>query len=302
MGLKVVAVIVAVLAASLASAAYAGQTANKAGSIHLTSALAFASGATNPSAPGTGAASTDTTGSPTDSNQPSHITIATPAPEASPWSLQDRIKWLTAVLLVLVAYAGVWLGVTTLHKIERQTRYAESAAEAAAESAKAALLLAKAQEQSERPWILITPEPMPGVPDAFTIVATNRGRSPAKVVTLSEGLMFAKDESYLPPEPLYEEQDSRAPLTSMILLPGESAGIRNFRRDDVQAVCGDAEQLRRIEEWDEKLFLYGKVIYIDLRFPEEKDQHQTAWCCWYIHGRQKSGLVTAGPLQYNQHD
>ncbi len=29
--------------------------------------------------------------------------------------------------------------------------------------------------------------------------------------------------------------------------------------------------------------------------PPLKHTHQTDWCCWYIHGRQTSKLVIAGP-------
>ena len=200
-----------------------------------------------------------------------------------------------------MSYPALILAVSLLRKIERQMRYVEIAAEAASESAKSALSLAQAQEKAERPWILVTPETMPGVPDAFTVVATNRGRSPARIIGLSEGLAFARDESYLPEEPSYRERPSHVPLVSLILLPGESVGIMNFQRDDVRAICTDPEQMRRVEDWEEKIYLYGKVTYIDLRFPDEKDHRDTMWCCWYIHGRQKSGLVNAGSPQYNQH-
>jgi hypothetical protein len=232
---------------------------------------------------------------------PSHITIATPAPAPAPWSLQDRIKWATVVLLVLVAYVGIWFAVSTLQKIERQTRYAEATAQAAAESAKAALEFAQAQARNERPWILVSAEPAPGAPDAFTVVASNRGRGPARIVALAEGIAIAKDELSLPGDPAYNDPDSNAALTSMILLPGESIGIKSFRRDDVVTVCKSPDQLRRVENWEEKIYLYGRLTYLDLQSSDEKQIFETAWCCWYIHGRQRSGLVMAGKPPYNQH-
>jgi hypothetical protein len=230
-----------------------------------------------------------------------HITIATPAPAPAPWSLQDRIKWAAVVLLVLVAYVGIWFAVSTLQKIERQTRYAEATAQAAAESAKAALEYAQSHARSERPWILVTAEPAPGAPDAFTVVATNRGRGAARMISLVEGMAFAKDEVSLPRDPDLKEPEPKPQLASMILLPGESIGIRTFRREEVVNVCETPEQLQRVENWEEKIYLYGKVTYVDLQSPDEKQTFDTAWCCWYIHGRQRSGLVMAGKPPYNQH-
>jgi len=50
-------------------------------------------------------------------------------------------------------------------------------------------------------------------------------------------------------------------------LPGEFATIKAFCRDDVKAVSGSADRLQRIENWEERIFLYGKVIYRDLMEP-----------------------------------
>ncbi len=229
-----------------------------------------------------------------------HITIATPAPAPAPWPLQERISWAANLILVLIAYVGIMLALSTLRKIERQTRYGETAAQAAAESAKTALLLAQAQERAERPWIVITPEPVPGLRDSFTVVATNRGRSPARIVSLADEVTIARDESHLPLAPAYKNEP-HAPRALTILLPGESTGVKSFQRDDVKSVCETAEDLRRVEEWEAKIYLYGTITYADLRSPAEEPARETAWCCWYIHGRQKSGMVMAGPPEYNRH-
>jgi hypothetical protein len=42
-------------------------------------------------------------------------------------------------------------------------------------------------------------------------------------------------------------------------------------------------------------------MYRDLVSPQGSNEHETNWCCWYIHGRQKSGMVIAGPPSYNSH-
>jgi hypothetical protein len=87
----------------------------------------------------------------------------------------------------------------------------------------------------------------------------------------------------------------------IILLPGESATLRSFSRDDVKALCGTDEKFAAVENWTEKLFLCGKVSYNDLIAPAGKQTHETNWCCWYIHGKQRSALVPAGPAAYNSH-
>ena len=250
-----------------------------------------------PSTPGPSTNPACTSG-PCDYQQP-HITIATPAPAVAPWPLQDRIKWLAVVLLVLIAYVGVLLGLSTLRKIERQTRYAETTAQAAADSAKAVLLFAENQARAERSWILITADPTPGVINGFSVVATNRGRSPARIVSLAEDIAIVRDEAQLPSVPVFKAEP-RAPLAPILLLPGESASIKTFHRDEVKSICENPEQVLRVEDWEEKIYLFGNVAYTELAAPGE-EAHETGWCCWYIHGRQKSGMIMAGPLEYNRH-
>jgi hypothetical protein len=251
-----------------------------------------------PATPGTSANPACPNG-PCDDQPLPHITIATPAPAPAPWLLPDRIRWAAEVLLLILAYPALLFGLSTLHKIERQTRYAETAALAAADSAKAALLFAENQAKTERPWILISTKPTPGVLNGFSVVATNRGRSPARVVSLSEGLVLVQDEAQLPPAPVFKTAH-RAPLAPIILLPGESASIKTFQRDEVKAICDNPEQVLRVEDWKEKIYLYGRVAYTEL-VASGDEVHDTGWCCWYIHGRQKSGMIMAGPLDYNRH-
>src|ERR1035441_5055986 len=61
-----------------------------------------------------------------------HISVANPGPQALPWSLHEQIAWAANLILVIMGYAGIMLALQTLKKIERQTGYTESAAEAAA--------------------------------------------------------------------------------------------------------------------------------------------------------------------------
>jgi hypothetical protein len=233
-------------------------------------------------------------------NPTPHITIATPAPAPAPWPVQDRITWVANLVLVLYAIAGVTLALSLLHKIERQGRYAEAAAQAAADSAKAVLVYAQSQAEADRPWVVVSTEAVPGAPDKFNIVATNRGRSPARIVSLVDEIASAGDDSKLPPTPVYINEP-QPPSGSSILLPGESMGIKSFSREEVNSVCETPEHLQLVESWVEKIYLYGNLAYLDLRSPDGTKSHETSWCCWYIHGRQKSGMVMAGPPAYNRH-
>jgi hypothetical protein len=233
--------------------------------------------------------------------QPPHITVAVPPPAPLTWALHEKIAWAANLVLVILGYAGILLAISLLKKIDRQTGYAETAAEAAAASAQAALLNAQAVMRSERPWILITVEPSRSVENSFTVMATNRGRTPARILATAEQSRIVIDEKHLPSTPEYRNEKPGALFTPFILLPGESTAIKLFRREDVRGLCDSEERFKRIETWAEKIFLYGKVMYGDLIAPADSQGHETNWCCWYIHGRQNSGLVLAGPPEYNTH-
>lgn len=233
--------------------------------------------------------------------QPQHITVANPPVLPVQWLLRDRITWAANLVLVLLGYAGIMLAVSTLKKIERQTRYAETAADAAAASAQAALLHAQSIVNAERPWLLVAVEPSLGIENRFEVIVINRGRTPAQIEATSVQVTIAADEEHLPGSPSYQDEKPGAPRVPIILLPGESAPLKSFSREDVKGVCSSEDQFKRIESWEEKIFIYGKVIYKDLIAPAGQQTHETTWCCWYIHGRQKSGLVISGPPAYSLH-
>lgn len=229
------------------------------------------------------------------------ITISVPAPAPSPWTLHDRISWGASLVLVVSGYAGIMLAMSTLKKIERQTRATESLAAAAADQAHAAMLNSQAVVHTERPWILISVELALDHENSFTVVATNRGRTPARVVSTTEHTAIVTDETRLPRDPRYPEKEAEFPFSSMILLPGESTPVTSFSRSDLEKVCESEEIRRRVENWEQKIFIYGRISYKDLIERPEGYSYETCWCCWYIHGRNKSGLVIAGPPHYNLH-
>lgn len=254
----------------------------------------------SPSNPGNGAASrSDCFGGNCDFPTP-HISIATPAPAPAPWPWQERILWGAEIVLVVLGYVGVLLGLSLLRKIERQTRYAETAAQAAQTSAQAALSQVEAQVRAERPWVLMTVRPAPDVENGFSVMATNRGRRPAQVLSTVDEVVSAVDEAHLSATPVYRNEPV-VPSDPLILLPGESTQILTFSRADVKRICETEERFSRVERWEEKIYLYGTVVYRDLSTPDDAPAHQSSWFCWYIHGRQKSGMVMAGSAAYNRH-
>jgi hypothetical protein len=262
--------------------------------------------AASPAGPGAQGQNHPATANPADNSQteeatPQQITVATPAPAPAPWPVQDRIAWVANIVLVLFACVGIYIGLSLLKKVDRQTQYAETAAQSAAYSAQAALLHAQAIVRSERPWVLVTVEPSSKAENRFMIVATNRGRGPARIVSAVDRITTEIDQSSLPAEPDYEDAEPNEALDSVILLPGESTGIKSFGRDEVREFCGGEEKYRRVEKWEEVILLYGKIVYEDLVDTGTEEPCETAWCCWYIHGRQNSGMVMAGPPPYNRH-
>ena len=251
--------------------------------------------ATSPAAPA------DCNGFPCDEQQQRPIVVNLSPPPPTPWLWRERIAWGANIVLAVIAYFGIMMALSILKKIERQTLSAETAAAAATVSAQAALLNAKAIVDAERPWLVISVEPSLGQENTFIVMVTNRGRTPAFITGTFEQVKLAVDETHLPAAPAYDNVEPTAPLVPIILLPGETSGIKTFGREEARGVCDSDERFKKIENWDEKIYLYGKVLYKDLIAPPDNQMHETSWCCWYIHGRQKSGLVISGPPEYKLH-
>ena len=297
MGFRRLVLFALALANLLACVPASGQAVDSSG-VKLPSPPAAASSATAPEAGAAVSGKADCSSSPCEDQQP-HFQVNIPPPAQAVWSWHDRVLWAMLVVLACVGYAGIMLGHSVLKKIERQTIAAETAATAAAVGAHAALLNAQAIIDSERPWILIMVEPSPRVENSFLVMAVNRGRTPAMIVATAEGIRFAIDETQLPAVPEYGEAGT--PRVPIILLPGESTIVKTFSREDGRGICESEERFKRVANWEEKAFIYGRLVYRDLIAPQDKQVHETTWCCWYIHGRQKSGLVLAGPHDYNLH-
>ena len=233
-------------------------------------------------------------------NQP-QIIVNPPAPAPAQWEWHDRVTWGAGIVLAVLGYAGIMLALRTLKSIDRHLESGTATAEAAVGSANAALALAQAIANSERPWIVVTVEPFLTVENSFKVMAANRGRSPARIVSSIDQVRVAVDETGLPKVPEFEEVPSADEAEPIVLLPGEATGIWALNRDDLPAICKTPDILNRVERWQETLFLYGRIKYMELGGIGENHMHETYWCCRYIHGEKNSALVMAGAPAYNQH-
>jgi hypothetical protein len=122
--------------------------------------------------------------------------VVTPAPaQPAPWTWHDRVLWGALLVLVILGYIGVILSLRVLKNIQRQTEFGVSAAQAALQCANAALESSQAIVDSGRPWIVITVEPFLTVEHGFKVMATNRGRTPARILAKADCVKIAPDET-----------------------------------------------------------------------------------------------------------
>ncbi|MDR3739406.1 MAG: hypothetical protein P4L40_10340 [Terracidiphilus sp.] len=233
-------------------------------------------------------------------SQPPQIIVNPPAAPTPEWGWREQATWASGIVLAVLAYVGIMLALRALKRIERHLETTATTAQAALDSSSAALSLAQAIAHSERPWIVVTVEPFLTMESSFKVMAANRGRSPARIITAISQVYVARDEKQLPVEPEFEPATGDPP-EPIVLLPGEATGIWAFNRDDLATICKSADALRKVERWQETLFLYGRITYMDLNAVDGAQSHETSWCCRYIHGEKNSALVMAGPPPYNRH-
>lgn len=243
----------------------------------------------------------NTPDNPSTAAQPPQIIVNPPAAPAQEWGWREQAAWGAGILLPLVAYAGIMLVLRALKKIDNHVEVSAANAQAAMESANAALTLAQAIANSERPWIVVTVEPFLTMENSFKVMAANRGRGPARIVRSIDQVRIVADEAELPSKPEFDTNQQADEAEPIVLLPGEATGIWAFNREDLPAICKNADALRRVERWQATLFLHGRISYLDLSATDEKQMHETYWCCRYIHGEKNSALVMAGSPAYNRH-
>ena len=193
---------------------------------------------------------------------PQQIVVTGPPTTTVPWTWHDKVLWGATLVLVILGYIGVLLALRTLKNIQRQTEFGVAAAQAALQCANAALESSQAIVDSGRPWIVVTVEPFLTMENGFKVMATNRGRTPARIVGKADCVKTAVDETQIPAVPDYATGKSSTPFEPIILLPGESAGIRPFRRADTSPArapagsqqCGRAKSPGNPEKGSDHIF------------------------------------------------
>jgi hypothetical protein len=234
------------------------------------------------------------------SNQPQIIVNPTP-PAPTEWGWRQQVTWGATIVLAVLGYVGIMLALRTLKSIDQHLVAGTSTTQAAMDSANAALALAQAIASSERPWIVVTVEPFLTMENSFKVMASNRGRSPARIISSLDQVKIAADEKNLPAEPEFEKVEAGDEPEPIVLLPGEATGIWALNRSDLATICKSPDVLKRVERWQDTLFLYGRIQYMELTAIGDKAMHETFWCCRYIHGEKSSALVMAGSPAYNKH-
>ncbi len=234
------------------------------------------------------------------SNQPQIIVNPTPAAPLE-WGWRQQVTWGATIVLAVLGYVGIMLALRTLKSIDQHLMAGTSTTQAAMDSANAALALAQAIASSERPWIVVTVEPFLTMENSFKVMASNRGRSPARIISSLDQVKIAADEKNLSAEPEFEKVEAGDEPEPIVLLPGEATGIWALNRSDLATICKSPDVLKRVERWQDTLFLYGRIQYMELTAIGDKAMHETFWCCRYIHGEKSSALVMAGSPAYNKH-
>jgi hypothetical protein len=226
---------------------------------------------------------------------------------------RDGVYWTLEVMLVFVAagsFIAVWyqaqetarvVKVTQLstEAVKRQIGIMERQTKAAEDAAAAALLNAQAMMHSERPWIIVNIEPHPQFRGSFLFAATNKGRTPAQLVSGSSEYIFTARPQDLPVPPTYSSQFTG--LDETLLVPGDPFQIYSrsgICPEDILARRSASHELR---SYNESLVFYGRILYRNA-FSNGNDAnsfHETRWCLAYLKHERR--FVVTGPDEYNRH-
>jgi hypothetical protein len=188
-------------------------------------------------------------------------------------------------------------------------------ADAARDSAKTALLNARAIINAERPWLFIEiktiadPRDMPGITPksmAFSVKFKNWGKTPAEIVGFDHHPDCRDNTDDLPLPPTYS-LDGEVMAHTRMVPPGETwCPPEDYFRPDTFLVGDQWTEIRH----SKKRFIYwGRIQYRDL-IEESKTIHELkrdgpvtiheTCFCYFWSPRLNEFLIT-GPLGYNKH-
>lgn len=177
--------------------------------------------------------------------------------------------WISLALVVVALGTGCVIGWQSW-----ETRKAARGAQVAAD---AALLNAQAFINAERPWILVKAE-MAKRWEAGTwyqVVAVNKGRTPAEVISHAENCIVIGIVDSLPNIAEYGKTE---PYPSpQIIVPGESVVIGEIT--EYSLVGKNVADITRFRNMETEGYVYGSIIYRDLLGrPDAAKLYETRWC------------------------
>lgn len=152
---------------------------------------------------------------------------------------------------------------------------------------------------SERPLMVMHTELMEGSQNS-AVVATNQGRTPAMITTLSlHTVKIIPSTTSLPVPPVYDEATQiDAPIPVVTKGRPYIASLNEMQARDL---CKTPDLWAKVQSGEYTLWVYGILYYEDLLNTPGKASHQTGWCCKYMTAWPSSSnrLVIAGPPGYN---
>jgi hypothetical protein len=219
------------------------------------------------------------------------------------WAIGPNLAMAIGTLaLVIIGVFAARAAFRTLDTIKEQT-------EAAKDSAETARLNAQAVIDSERPWLVVTVEKNEAMSGYFFFRITNRGGTPAKIISAGFSHDFQASPDGLPMPPVYEP--FFAPNNRYLLAPGDYFNVQRTWNDLVtgfspETIITSQTQKRGTLEID-ILFFYGQVIYDDVFGTERPGYapHETRWCFSFHRDGMRERFVRTGPNgdnnEYNRH-
>jgi hypothetical protein len=225
--------------------------------------------------------------------------LADPAPV---WNWHDRIAWGVNIILAAIGIIGVIVAISTLRKIERQTRATEQAAIATEKSAKATEVAADATLKqtnhmvaSERPFLMIQAVGF----EYIEFKAVNRGNSPAQIIfynnfpNLDTPLVRAEQKWNPPPAYGFGYDIEGAEIINVQwLAPGDQMVVGTYTLSSLKEV--DPDLWDAVEKLTRLMYLWSSVKYRGLSAP-------TIYESRYCYRVTSNGPIMAGPPGLNSY-
>lgn len=223
---------------------------------------------------------------PKDTNRNSKQNQPQPGSNSPRWYTPlERPEWWLVIFAALTGAVILYQSVET-----------GNAARGALKAAEAALLNAQAFINAERPWILVKAEPSKRFKGGFEIIAVNKGRTPATIISHAENLILVEPIEFPPDAAEYGKPDVRF----LIILPDESVPIGEITHRSIK----DVAERTRFKNMELEGYIFGAITYRDLLGPSTAVAHETRWCFHMLPWQEEELLVMEfrwGGDEYTRH-